>query len=132
MLRKNRHIASVDGTQGCACRPDQGCAKMPRKRRSKRNWSPLEFSQQFSFDPCGNLAKEELFVHCRRVQSASFVAHLERTAMSRVGASYRTASGAAIPNLGQQDVREGKITHQATGKVTSIERNFHSSNVGSG
>ena len=84
------------------------------------------------------------------------------SAMSRAGASYRTASGAVIPNLGEQDVRfitievyvgempfqladierplvavsalakagnavelnhdGGKITHQATGKVTSTER----------
>ena len=34
--------AGVDGTQGCGCRPDQGCAKMPRKRRRKRTWSPIE------------------------------------------------------------------------------------------
>ena len=34
--------AGNDGTQRCGCRLDQGCAKMPRKRRSKRNWSPIE------------------------------------------------------------------------------------------
>ena len=82
--------------------------------------------------------------------------------MSKAGACYRTASGAPIPNLGEQDVQfltnegyvgeipfqladierpliavsalakagnavelnhdGGKITHQVTGKVTSIER----------
>ena len=34
----------------------------------------LELSKQFSFDPFGNLAKEELYVHGRKVLSASFVA----------------------------------------------------------
>ena len=70
--------AGVDGTQGCGCRPDQGRAKKLRRKRSKRvgvqSGPLLESSQQFSFDPCGNLAKEELYVHCRRVLSASFMA----------------------------------------------------------
>ena len=34
--------AGVDGAQVCSRQPDRGCAKMPRKRRNWRTWSPIE------------------------------------------------------------------------------------------
>ena len=127
--------AGVVGTEGCGCRPDQGCAKMPRKRRNKRKWSPIKAT--FGVKPaiqlrplwkpgqggalCPLQKSPECVFRVQRYQCVEavvdsgaeetvaprgiFPGPSRESAMRRAGASCRTASGPAIPDLGEQDVR---------------------------
>ena len=114
--------AGVDGSQGCGCRPD-------------RTWSPIEATfgvkPAIQLRPLwkpgqgGALCPLQTSTECvfrgqrfkcveAVVDSSAeetvalrgiFPGPTRESAMSRAGASDRTASGAAIPNLGEQDVR---------------------------